>query len=115
MDFAVGVFQLTETLPPKEDYGLTSQMRRAALSISNNIAEGFGRNYRNDKLSFYYYARGSANETKNQLLYGELVGYFNKYDMATKIVQINSIIESLNKLIRTLKNNSGFPQPKSQP
>lgn len=44
MDFAVGVFDITENLPRKEDYGLTSQMRRSALGISNNIAEGFGRN-----------------------------------------------------------------------
>ena len=49
---------ITEELPNKEDYGLTSQIRRAALSIPANIAEGFGRKHTKDKLNFYYDSRG---------------------------------------------------------
>jgi four helix bundle protein len=59
IDLADKIFRLTEDLPKKEDYGLSSQIRRSALSVSGNIAEGFGRKHTKDKLNFYYDARGS--------------------------------------------------------
>lgn len=108
MQIAVDVFQLTENLPRKEDYGLTSQIRRSSLSISDNIAEGFGRQHGNDKIKFYTYSRGSANETKNQLIYGNRVGYFAEEIATVLIIRINSLIESLNKLIKALRSK---PQP----
>ncbi|OGP70635.1 MAG: four helix bundle protein [Deltaproteobacteria bacterium RBG_16_50_11] len=77
MDLAVKIHDVTEGLPRKEDYGLTSQIRDSALSISGNIAEGFGRKHTRDKLRFYYNARGSLAETKSHLIYGHKVGYFN--------------------------------------
>jgi len=52
MDLAVEIYDMTETLPRKEDYGLTSQIRRSALSVPGNIAEGFGRKHTRDKLNF---------------------------------------------------------------
>ena len=75
MAIAEEVFRLTKDFPKKEDYGLTSQLRRAPLSISANIAEGFGRNHALDKMKFYHYARGSAMETENHLEYAKRVGY----------------------------------------
>ena len=102
MQLAVDVFALTENLPRKEDYGLTSQIRRSALSISDNIAEGFGRQHNADKIKFYIYSRGSANETKSQLIYGNRVGYFNEDKVNDFIENLNKIIESLNKIIKTL-------------
>ena len=65
MDLAVKIHGLTERLPRKEDYGLTSQIRSSGLSVSGNISEGFGRKHTNDKLKFYYNSRGSLAETKN--------------------------------------------------
>jgi four helix bundle protein len=76
MDLAVRIHNLTERLPRKEDYGLTSQIRSSGLSVSGNISEGFGRKHTNDKLKFYYNARGSLAETKNHLIYGSKVGVF---------------------------------------
>lgn len=101
MQLAVNVFALTENLPRKEDYGLTSQIRRSALSISDNIAEGFGRSTGPDKIKFYLYSRGSANETKSQLIYGNRVGYFEKEQIEMLIEKLNIVIESLNKLIKS--------------
>ncbi len=101
MKIAVAVFNLTDGLPRKEDYGLTSQLRRSGLSISDNIAEGFGREGMKDKRMFYIYARGSANESKNQLIYGEKVGYFKTEEVNQLKLEINSTLESLNKLIKT--------------
>jgi len=57
MEIAVEIHKLTEHLPKKEDYGFTSQIRRATLSISANIAEAYGRQHTLDKINFYYYAR----------------------------------------------------------
>ncbi|HCJ65802.1 MAG TPA: four helix bundle protein, partial [Elusimicrobia bacterium] len=75
MQLAVKIFKLTDKLPRKEDYGLTSQIRRSALSISGNLAEGFGRKHTKDKLNFYYDSRGSLAETKSHLIYGYKVEY----------------------------------------
>jgi four helix bundle protein len=108
MEIAEEVFKITENLPRKEDYGLTSQIRRSSLSISDNIAEGFGRQTHPDKIKFYIYSRGSANETKNQLIYGNRVGYFAESIKDELIKKINMVIESLNKLIKTLNSK---PKP----
>ena len=54
MELAQKVFSLTEGLPRKEDYGLTSQIRRSALSVSGNLAEGFGRQHTKDKFLQYF-------------------------------------------------------------
>src|ERR671937_1626809 len=80
MDLAQQIYSLTERLPRKEDYGLTSQIRRAALSIAGNLAEGFGRRHTKDKLNFYYASRGSLSETRSHLIYGQKVGYFTVND-----------------------------------
>lgn len=106
MQLSVDIFVLTENLPRKEDYGLTSQIRRSSLSISDNIAEGFGRHHNADKIKFYIYSRGSAYETKNQLIYGNKVGYFEEKKVNELIISINNVIESLNKLIKTFSVNS---------
>ncbi|HLZ17869.1 MAG TPA: four helix bundle protein, partial [Cyclobacteriaceae bacterium] len=65
MEIAEKIFNISASLPGKEDSGLTSQPRRAAVSISANIAEGYGRIGKADKSKFYDYARGSAYETKS--------------------------------------------------
>jgi len=56
------VYSICSKLPRSEEYALSSQLKRAALSITANIAEAFGRNHSKDKINFYFYARGSAFE-----------------------------------------------------
>lgn len=106
MDLAVKVFELTENLPRKEDYGLASQIRRAALSISGNLSEGFGRKHTRDKLKFYVNSRGSLAETKNHLIYGQQVGYFTKEEFASYSDLIEVIWRELNSLISSLAKKS---------
>lgn len=108
MSFAIEVFFLTENLPRKEDYGLTSQIRRSSLSISDNIAEGFGRDGVPDKRKFYIYARASAQEAKNQLIYGNRVGYFTNDSVTKLITLLEEVLLSLNKLIKSFSTK---PQP----
>ena len=104
MSAAEMVFQLTETLPKKEDYGLTSQARRSTLSISANIAEAFGREHKLDKINFYYFARGSLTETQSHLDYGTRVGYFDGEKVRNLDRELNSLHNDLNKLIKALRS-----------
>lgn len=64
----LAIYDVTKTFPKEELFGLTSQMRRCAVSITSNIAEGFGRQTFKDKANFYTIARGSIAELQNQLI-----------------------------------------------
>ena len=102
MELSIQVFKLSSSLPRSEDYGLTSQLRRAANSVSANIAEGFGRNTSKDKSNFYIISRGSAFETQNHLLYGKDVGYFESEISKEIISNYDELIHELNKLLKSL-------------
>ena len=106
MELAERVFTITEILPRKEDYGLTSQVRRSALSVPGNIAEGFGRRHTKDKLNFYYVPRGSLAETKSHIIYGSRVGYFSQADLDTLLGLTDTIWKELNKLISSFTAQS---------
>lgn len=67
VDLSVAVYELTRSFPPDELYGLTSQLRRASVSVSSNIAEGYGRASRPEFRRFLGIARGSAMEVQSQL------------------------------------------------
>ena len=103
MNLAEEIYKLSENFPKKEDYGLTSQLRRAALSISANIAEGYGRNHTLDKVNFYYFSRGSITETQNHIEYCLRVGYI-KADAAKSFEEkLNKLYNDINKIILSLK------------
>ena len=97
------IFRLSDELPRKEDYGLTSQLRRSANSIGANIAEGFGRRHKKDKINFYIYARGSAYETIHHLTYGLNVGYFDREEVKAIVEDIEGLIYELNKMVKAIK------------
>ena len=75
---ALEVYRVTEDFPRSELFGLTSQMRRAAVSPPSNIAEGFKRKTKNDSLHFYNIAEGSLEELKYQLLLARDLGYISE-------------------------------------
>ncbi|MCT2562401.1 four helix bundle protein [Chryseobacterium herbae] len=106
MDIAERCFLISADLPKKEDYALTSQLRRSAQSIPANIAEGFGRRSANDKSRFYDISRGSAFETKSHLIYGNRVKYFSENDCLEIQKLIDEVIFDLNKITNYLKNNN---------
>lgn len=101
---ALNIYKITLNFPPEERFGITNQIRRAATSISANIAEGFSRYHFKDKKKFYYQARGSLAETRSFLLLAKDLGYlendlFRKLDkQAVKTRQL------INGLIRSCKN-----------
>jgi len=71
----VCIYKVTEKFPIKEQYGLTNQIRRAAVSITSNIAEGFSRQSKKEKTQFYFTAKGSLTEVQNQLFIAKDVQY----------------------------------------
>lgn len=64
----VEIYSLTKAYPASEQFGLTNQLRRAAISVASNIAEGHGRQYKKETLHFLHMAKGSLNELETQLL-----------------------------------------------
>jgi len=74
-NLAVLIYQVTKKFPKEETFGITNQIRRAASSVSANIAEGFGRTSSKDKLHFYTVAYGSLLETKNFIYLARKLGY----------------------------------------
>jgi four helix bundle protein len=75
MQLSFAVYRITSTFPREEIYGLTSQLRRAAVSVPSNIAEGYGRNTRGDYKQFLGIARGSTLELQTQMLIALELGY----------------------------------------
>src|SRR5271157_2126516 len=67
-EFALKIYKITEIIPKSEQYGLTSQIRRAAVSISANIAEGYERQHRKEYIQFLMIAKGSLGEVETYLL-----------------------------------------------
>jgi four helix bundle protein len=102
-EMVLAVYKLTASFPKNEVYGLTSQIKRAALSVSGNIAEAFGRFHYLDKNKFYLNARGSLEETKNYLIISKDLGYIKNETFHQLMDDINGINEELNTLIKTLK------------
>lgn len=86
---AVLTYQETRNMPPSEQFGLTMQMRRAAVSIPSNIAEGFGRESRKDLLKFLRVARGSLNELETQ------------HEVAVELDLLKSQMEMINLIHET--------------
>ncbi len=81
----VAIHLATKTFPKDELFGLVSQIRRASLSVTSNIAEGFGRSSDPDKVHFYIMARGSLFEVQNQLIAAKDISYL-KEDLFNKLI-----------------------------
>jgi four helix bundle protein len=98
------VYKTIKKYPREETYSLIDQMRRAASSITANIAEGFGRQGYKEKIQFYYIAQGSLTEVKNQLLIARDVGYLNDENFQTLSSQANEAHKLLQGLITKSKS-----------
>jgi len=72
------IYKISKSFPKEEIFGLTSQIRRAAISITSNIAEGFSRKSYLEKIQFYFTSLGSLSEVQSQLLIAKDVNYFKK-------------------------------------
>jgi four helix bundle protein len=105
MDVAVATYRLTATFPQYEQYGLCSQLRRSAVSIPSNIAEGSGRESRKDFRQFVLIARGSTCELQTQLLLAARLGYCTGLQADELLQRVNEVGRMLNGLAAFLKKH----------
>jgi four helix bundle protein len=103
MELAVEVYRLTAQFPKEERCGLTSQMRRAAVSIPSNIAEGKGRSSDKELIQFLCHSRGSLFEIETQLTIAEQLGYPTTEDCNAIRLEAARIGQLLNGLIRSMR------------
>jgi four helix bundle protein len=99
MQLAREVYQITEGMPKHEIYGLTSQIRRASVSVPANIAEGYGRNHRKEYVQFLGVANGSLKELETLLLLAHDLNYIND------IAKLMSLCESAGRLLNRLRQS----------
>ena len=98
MQLAKNIYAITQSFPESEKFGLVSQMRRCAVSIASNIAEGCGRGTDKQLVHFLDVAQGSAYELETQIILSESIGLISTSDTLT------SIIDELNHTQRLLHN-----------
>ena len=105
MDLTADIYKLVKKLPKEELYSLSDQMRRAAVSIPCNIAEGRDRNTDKEFTHFLTIARGSKAELETQLLICVKVNYLNESDISEAMIILAEIGKMLNSLINKLTTN----------
>ena len=100
-ELVLSIYTLTQNFPKEEMFGLTSQMRRAAVSIPSNIAEGAARTGDKEFAQFLNIARGSLSELETQLLIASDLGYIKRNDPVFEVVDLVSrLITGLHKTVR---------------
>lgn len=102
-DLAIDIYKITGKYPKSEMFGLVSQVRRSVVSVSSNIAEGFGRYSKKDQEHFYIMASGSLYELKNQIIISSELGFINKDDFNKLIDNVDVAHKTLNAFIKTHK------------
>jgi len=106
IEMVTKTYQVTRNFPKEEIYGLTNQMRRAAVSVPSNIAEGAGRNSSKELLQFLYFATGSLSEVETQLIIAHNLEYINSEQRRDMDVLISAIFKMLSGLIQSVKKRS---------
>jgi four helix bundle protein len=97
--FVLNVYKLTRSFPDHELFGLTSQIRRAAVSIPANIAEGFKRKGKGDKVRFYNISQGSLEETRYYLILTQDLGYAETDDLQKEADEVGRLLGGYMKAI----------------
>ncbi len=103
IDFVVKLYEMMDTFPKEEKYGLISQMRRSAVSIPSNIAEGTGRGSNTEFARFLEFSLGSLNELLTQIEIANRVGYFKQEDYEYLVSELSQISNMLFGLYKTLQ------------
>jgi len=99
--FVLSVYRITEGFPQSELYGLTSQFRRAAVSVPANIAEGFRRTGKSDKYRFMNIAQGSLEECRYHLILAKDLGYVDSSDLMPQLEEVSKLLDAYSKCIVT--------------
>ena len=104
MDMVIQVYRCTGSFPKQEIYGLTSQMRRSAVSVPSNIAEGKGRFSRKELVHYLFQARGSLLELETQILIGRKLEYLDDVEGKRLIALTSEVGRLLNGLVNSFQS-----------
>ena len=105
VEMVTKIYMITHNFPKEELYGLANQMRRAAVSVPSNIAEGAGRNSSKEFLQFLYYSTGSLSELETQLMIAYNLGYIDNEQQHDIEIILNLLFKMLSGLIKYVKNS----------
>ena len=103
------IYKLTKAFPKDEQFGLINQLRRAGVSITSNIAEGFSRGSYKEKAQFYFISLGSLTEVQNQLIIARDLKYISKIEftkLSDQTVVVSKLLNSLIKKSKTIIHNT---------
>src|ERR1700740_636021 len=114
MELVVETYKQTRDFPKTEIYGLTSQMRRAAVSIPSNIAEGKGRSTDRDRAHFFCHARGSLLELETQILIAQRLKFLAPQRAAALIDLSTKLGRMLNSLIQSIRSSESVTRSAAQ-
>ena len=103
IDFVSSIYLMTRSLPKEELFGLVSQMRRAAVSVPSNIAEGYARGTDKEKIHFLRISSGSMSELETQLTLCLKLGYISQEEYNATSEKLVSVWKQLNALISGIK------------
>ncbi|MDY6950045.1 MAG: four helix bundle protein [Thermodesulfobacteriota bacterium] len=103
--FVKSVYELTSSFPGDEKFGLVSQMRRAAVSVPSNIAEGSARNSRKEFVNFLHIAQGSIAELETQVLVSQELGFADEKALAWLLAELDEISKMIIGLQKSLRRH----------
>jgi len=103
IELAEEIYKITREFPKEELYGIVSQIRRAAVSVSANIAEGAARNSNKEYIQFLYIALGSLSELETELIISKRVGYLKNEEIFKILIDIKKLLLGLIKFRKGLK------------
>ena len=110
-DLAIEIYELTSNFPKEELFGLTSQVRRCAVSIASNIAEGSAKSTKNEQSRYFDIAYGSAIELLNQMILANGIGFISEDKLEQLRESINGITYLLYKLKKATNSSSFLREP----
>jgi len=93
------VYKITKTFPKNEDYGITSQMRRSAISVPSNISEGAGRDSKKEYVRFLNISIGSLSELETQMIIAQRLQYINDSTIFDEIINVRKLLIGLKKYL----------------
>ena len=99
--FVLAIYKFTANFPKEEMYGLTSQLRRSAISISANIAEGFKRKTKADKARYFNISQGSLEESRYYLILAADLGYGDSSKILSLLQEVSKLLDSYSNSMLT--------------
>ena len=109
IELTLAIYKLTSSFPDKERLGLTNQVRRAAVSVASNIAEGYGRSTKGEYVQFLGQARGSNSEVETQIVISKALGFGSKETLQTVEGLCSEVGRMLGALMKSQRPKSLVP------